>query len=462
MKFFIRFISCITLFSGLLIPLESSATNGAWLIGFGAKSRAMGGTGVANNTGGMAAAFNPATMIDSGTRFDIGAELFVPPRAIYHESTTLGFTDERSNHDIFLIPSMGGTWAWKDDITLGFAFIGAGLQTEFNQTANSHSCLTANSITPDSCPPTVFKSLPDGTAATEAGVHLMQMQFVPSIAYKINKTHTFGASIVLAAQYFRAEGLEDFADLQFTSSGSADGLTGVGWSHSFGAGYRLGWLGKFMDEKLNIGVNYSSRVWMNEFARYQNLFAEKGDFDIPENFTVGLAYNFTPKWTVAFDIQRIYWSDVASIGNPGPNAADPNDLYPLCPFPADTTECKLGGSLGLGFGWHDQTVYKLGADWAFNETWNIRAGWNYGKSPIQEDQILFNLLAPATPEHHLTLGAGYKIAEDWDLDMNFVYAFTNTIKGPTPFGVGGAVVTGSNASISMKQFTLGATLGIKF
>ncbi len=67
----------------------------------------MGGTGVANNTGAMAAAFNPATMIDSGTRFDIGAELFIPPRAVTHTSGKLGYTDEESNHDLFLIPSMG-------------------------------------------------------------------------------------------------------------------------------------------------------------------------------------------------------------------------------------------------------------------------------------------------------------------------------------------------------------------
>ena len=88
----------------------------------------------------MAAAFNPATMIDSGTRFDIGAELFIPPRAVTHESGILGYTDEESNHDLFLIPSMGGTYQWNDKMALGFAFIGAGLKTEYNQTVNSDSC----------------------------------------------------------------------------------------------------------------------------------------------------------------------------------------------------------------------------------------------------------------------------------------------------------------------------------
>ena len=41
-------------------------------------------------------------------------------------------------------------------------------------------------------------------------------------------------------------------------------------------------------------------------------------------------------------------------------------------------------------------------------------------------------------------------------------AFLNTIKGPTSFGPGGAQVEGSNASIAMGQYSIGATLGIKF
>ena len=95
---------------------------------------------------------------------------------------------------------------------------------------------------------------------------------------------------------------------------------------------------------------------------------------------------------------------------------------------------------GLGFGWTDQTIYKIGVDWTINEKWNARAGWNYGKSPIPEDQVLFNMLAPATPEHHLTFGGGYFFTEDVTLDANVMIAFVNTIKGPTAFGPGGAPV----------------------
>ena len=459
-----RHILLSALALSVTLPFNAFATNGYFLIGFGAKSRAMGGTGVANNTDGMAAAFNPATMIDSSDSFDLGAEFFRPEMAIKHDSGLMGQTDESSNHDKFIIPSMGGIYKWNDKITVGAAMIGAGMKTEFNQTQNNSACTAAGGV---GCPPTVFNIL-DNLASTEAGVELYQIQILPSIAYKVDDTHTVGASIVIAGQYFRAEGLEDFGAAGFTTGGGASteagarkGLTGVGFSHSFGYGYRLGWLGKFLDDDLKLGFNYSAKVHMNKFSRYDRLFAEQGDFDIPENWTIGLAYKVQPDMTLAFEIMRVNYTGVASISNPGPNAADPSDLNPLCPG-VDTPDCKLGGSQGMGFGWTDQTIYKLGYEWQYSEKWALRAGWNYGKSPIPEDQVLFNLLAPATVEHHLTLGAEYKFNEDYWLSVNYMHAFLNTIKGPTAFGVGGATVTGSNASIAMEQDTLGATLSIRF
>jgi long-chain fatty acid transport protein len=288
------------------------------------------------------------------------------------------------------------------------------------------------------------------------------MQFVPSIAYKVNNNHAFGASLVLALQYFRAEGFAAFEDLGFTAG--TGNMTDMGWEHASGGGYRLGWLGTFMDEKLKLGVNYSSRVWMGKFERYQNLFAEQGDFDIPESYAFGLAYDITQAWTVAFDVQRVNWSDVRSIGNPGPAVDAPitGNLFSLCPDVTNNESCKLGGADGLGFGWEDQTSYKLGVDWMINEKWNARAGWNYGESPIQDDQVLLNMMAPATVEHHLTFGGGYNFSENVVLDASVMIAFLNTIKGPTAFGPGGAPVEGSNASIAMEQYGIGATLGIKF
>lgn len=450
----------------ITLPINAFATNGYFLIGFGSKSRALGGTGVAYNMDGMAAAFNPATMADSGNSFDLGAEFFRPEVAIQHESGLMGVTDEKSNHNQFMIPSMGGIYKWNDKITLGAAMIGAGMKTEFNQTKNNSACTEARN-NGTACPPTVFNIL-DNLASSEAGVELYQMQMLPSISFKVDDTHTVGATIVIAGQYFRAEGLEDFGFAGFTSGGAASteaearlGLTGVGFEHSFGVGYRLGWLGKFVDDKLNVGFNYSARVHMQKFTRYNKLFAEQGGFDIPENYTIGASYKFKPELVGIFDIQRINYSDVASVGNPGPNAADPSDLNPLCPG-VDTEQCKLGGSMGMGFGWDDMTIYKLGVDWQYSPKTALRIGWNYADGPIPDDQVLFNMLAPAVVEHHFTIGAEYKFTEDYWLSVNYMHAFLKTVKGPTAFGVGGATVEGSNASIAMEQDAVGATLSIRF
>ncbi len=463
MKFSIKLTVLSAVVTSLALPYTAHATNGAWLIGFGAKSRSMGGTGVADNRGGLAAAFNPATMVDSGNRFDIGADLFMPPRKVKHESGVLGFTEEESNNNLFVIPNMGGTYDWNEKVTVGFAFIGAGLQTEYNQTVNSDSCKKVNAgAAPgfNSCPPTFFNAF-NSAAGPEAGVELIQMQALPSIAYKINDKHSIGATFVMAASFFRAEGLQDFEQLGFTTA--KGDFTSGSWDHAFGAGIRFGWLGKFAkNDKLKLGVNYSSRVYMQKLDAYKNLFAEQGGFDIPESYAAGIAYDFTPAVTVTFDIQRINWSDVKSIGNPGPNAADPTNLLPLCPPGTDQTSCLLGGDNGLGFGWRNQTVYKIGADWSINEKWNARAGWNYAKTPIPDDQVLFNMLAPATPEHHLTLGVGYEINDTFVVDGSFVYAFSNPVNGPTAFGPGGAIVEGSNASIDMTQLSIGGALGIRF
>ena len=70
--------------------------------------------------------------------------------------------------------------------------------------------------------------------------------------------------------------------------------------------------------------------------------------------------------------------------------------------------CNLGGNDGMGFGWDDQTVYKLGINYDYNKTWSFRGGVNYGKSPIQNHEVLFNMLAPATVEWHATIGASYR------------------------------------------------------
>lgn len=450
-------LGVVALGVGLTIPATVFATNGMFMIGYGAKGTGMGGAGVAYPQDAMAAAYNPALMTEvDGPRFDATIELFRPPRAVTHDSSgaTFGDTDARSKWDLFPIPALGAVFSDRGGmIALGVAVVGAGLGTNYPQPEGTFFS-----------PPQLS---PEEEPHRKVGVMLMQMQILPSFAYRISDQHSVGASVVLAAQTFKAWGLEAFGPpLNYTND--PERLTDNGYDWGFGVGVRLGWQSSFMeDNRLRLGVNYAPRVSMQKFNRYSGLFANQGEFDIPENFTVGLAYKFTPKSTVAFDIQRIFWSEIESIGNPGPLADNPPKFYPFCDATTDPEEvldqCRAGGGKGLGFGWKNQTVYKLGVDYRFTPGMIFRAGFNYGKAPIPEDQVLFNMLAPATTEEHYTLGMTLMIGKDSDLTLSLMHSPENTIKGPTAFSPeGGTIVQGSNASLSMEQTSLGIAYGARF
>jgi long-chain fatty acid transport protein len=430
----------------ILIPFSAYATNGYFLIGYGAKSRGMGGVGVAYGQDAMAAGFNPASMADVNVdtmRVDIGMEYFHPKRAVNTNSAALenGFpgsskpVNHESGSNDFLIPSGGFVYKFNRKITMGFAAVGAGANTRYKQNVPTKPACQ-NGDTSDGVGST-FYNFNCNADSTTVGVNLIQLQMLPSVAYNVTKTQTLGASLAIAAQSFRAYGLGAFQDLGF--AGSDKNVSGEGNDFSYGAGVRFGWMGKFLNERLTLGANYSSRVYMTRFDKYKNLFAEHGKFDIPENYALGMALKLTDKLTLAADVQKINYNSIRSVANTGPSVSDPGDLNTngSCkgvPDDVDPDNCKLGGDDGMGFGWNDAIAYKIGINYDYNKNWSFRTGYNYGKSPIQDKQVLFNMLAPATVQHHVTVGASYRPNKNMEWSVNYMHAFSNTIKGPTAFG----------------------------
>ena len=70
-------------------------------------------------------------------------------------------------------------------------------------------------------------------------------------------------------------------------------MTNNGYDSSVGWGVRLGYTGKITPD-CTLGATWASKTYMGEFDKYRGLFAEQGDFDIPSNFGVGLAWQATP------------------------------------------------------------------------------------------------------------------------------------------------------------------------
>lgn len=398
------------------------ATNGYFLPGFGIRSQGMGGVGIAYGRDSLSTAANPANAVNTGMRGDMGMAVFNPERSakIWDDPNNTApnfFPDSSLTSDskYFLVPEMGFSMPVDERLHVALAVVGnGGMNTNY----------PGNPFPGLGIPPT--------SADKRFGVDMMQLLVPITAAYKVNQQHSFGASLVLAETRFRAYGFDTFKAFPINSDTSH--LTNNGYDYSYGAGVKLGWLGEFMDGKVTLGATYASRTYMTKFDKYRGLFAEQGDFDIPENYGIGIAVKPAKNLVIAADVLRIMYNDIASVGNRGPGnnqgallgipAMDAIATYGPCPS-ANNPYC-LGHDQGMGFGWNNMTVYKLGVQYGVNNRLQVRAGFNYGKSPIPNDQLTFNIAAPATVEKHYSVGFTYKANENLEVTGTYMYVAPNT------------------------------------
>jgi long-chain fatty acid transport protein len=304
----------------------------------------------------------------------------------------------------------------------------------------------------------MLQANPNGQADSTLGVNLSQLIIAPTIAKQLNDDHSVGASLLIGYQRFRAYGLGLFQGL----SSDMNHVTNQGDDDAWGAGVRIGWTGQITDS-ITLGAQYSSKIFMQEFDKYAGLFAEQGDFDIPANFGVGVAMKVSPKTTVAFDVQRIQYSDVAAIGNKGPTAPEFfNALLGVLTANPAAVSNPLGTDTGWGFGWEDITVYKLGINHEYNDRWTLRAGFNYGESPISDDQNLFNILAPGVVEKHISLGFTYMPTQNNEVSVTYVRALSKKQSHDYSADMGAFGTLGYTADIGMDQNALEVSYAFKF
>ena len=452
----------------VLFPPAIHATNGYFLIGYGAKSRGMGGTGITNPTDALAAGANPAGMSRVGTRIDFGVEVFNPPREVAAANGEFDFQTpnkeskdvriQKSGSNLFAIPSFGANYKFNRKITVGMSVIGAGANTRYNE----------NFFQLTGVPP----NEPYGTL----GIDYVQMQMLPTATYKLNKQHALGMSLVFGAHRFRAYGLGNFgtcgSDADFQLSSDDCNLTNRGNDYAYGGGVRFGWLGSFFDKKVDLGAYWASKIYMTDLDKYSGLFPNGGNFDQPEHFGLGLAIHPSKKLTIAADIQRIKFTTSPGLKNPHSTQS----LQDPCTRPIDFSgPCQpgnkpvpsskaLGAEDGMGFGWDDQYVYKIGASYQFNRNWIVRAGFNYGESPIPDNQLLFGLVAPAITEKHVTAGFTYMPDNNSEWTVSFVHAIEETQTCEVRDGCTTMLTQSEDAYVAakMKIYALGVSYGYHF
>jgi len=431
----------------LLTPSLAFATNGYFAHGYGTKNKGLAGGGVAIAEDAMVAATNPAGMVLVGERADLGFAIFSPsPRSYSATADAAGITDGtvcgagcpftlggnanaqslESENDFFLVPHGAYNWMLNSDSSIGVSVYGnGGMNTEYEGGVAQHNDGAGNAVT-----------TPGTFGAGTTGVNLEQLFITTTYARKMGAKASWGASAVLAYQRFSATGLANFGGF----STSNTNLTNNGTDTSFGYGFKLGVQGEVVSG-LTLAASYQSRMEMDEFDKYSGLFAENGDFDIPETWTVGLAWKMAPKSRLTFDVQQIMYSDIAAISNPISYLVGASNS---CAAGDNANRC-LGGSEGAGFGWDDMTIYKLGYQFSTSPDWTWRVGFSHGEQPIPESETLFNILAPAVIEDHLTLGFTTKTGKASELSFQFMHGFSNSVTGANPLN------PSQNVTIEMSQ-----------
>jgi long-chain fatty acid transport protein len=183
-----------------------------------------------------------------------------------------------------------------------------------------------------------------------------------------------------------------------------------------------------LTDSLTFAAAYKFKIGMSKFKDYSDLFADHGNMDIPADLKVGLTFLPRENFALSFDVEKIWYSDVVSVGNLFENLFYCPTANPMA---TDTSYC-LGGKNGAGFGWQDMTVYKIGGQWSAGNDWTWRAGFSHGKQPIPDSEVLFNILAPGVIEDHLTFGFTRGLSSGDEFSMSFMYGFNKKVTGTNP------------------------------
>ncbi len=414
-----RAVSALALTMALGMAGEALATEGYFQHAYGLRHKALAGAGAASAEDATAISLNPAGLVDVGNQFNMGISAFFPVRGFDASGVAMMVPGSyKSKRPVFFVPTMAYSRQLDADSAIAVSIFGNGGMN------------------------TTYKNFPGPFGAGKAGVDLMQVFLSAAYARRFGDNFSIGIAPVFAIQRFKAFGIAPFGALSVNPTH----LSNRGYSYSYGAGVRVGVTFK-PTESLSFGASYQTKTWMTKFKKYSGLFAQGGDFDIPANLQVGLAYDVTSDLKFMLDYRHIFYSDVKSIANGGNCTAAPPSTM-------------LGGSNGCGFGWADTNTIKVGVEYQATDNLILRAGYAYTfPNPVGKNDVMFNTIAPGVVQHEITAGGTWRVNANNDIDFAMMFAPKTTVSAPQTLPVGGVVIPGSRIKDHMYQleFSVGWT-----
>ncbi len=377
-----------------LVAAPAYATNGMNMEAFGAKAGGMGGASMAYDSGNSAMMNNPATLALRKDGNDIGVGITVlAPNVDFNNLFGQDGMDYSSGGDSYLMPSISyvrnqGKFAYGIGV---LAQGGMGTEYGSSLTGDMTSMMSMGAMRLDK------------PQRSELGF----MRVMLPLAYQVNDSLAVAAQLdyvraTLDMQMLTPDGT--YVDVSDNSDFNGE-MSGDGWAFKLGAHYKI-------NKEFAVGATYHSKTSIDDLTGTGTCLSTSNpmcdgqtkynfrteDFQWPETYAVGVAWNVNDKLMLAADIKRLMWSDTMENFNFG-----------------------MDGNVGaMPQNWDDQTVYMIGGQYMIAPGVALRAGFNYAENPIPDNTL--NYLFPAITEKHFTLGLGWRISPNHAIAGSVAYA----------------------------------------
>lgn len=246
------------------------------------------------------------------------------------------------------------------------------------------------------------------------------MKFAPNLAYMITPDLSVGASVSV-----------DYANLDL----------GNGGGHGYTLGFQVG--GLYHLGMFHLGLSYISPQEVTHKRVFD--FNSDGTLDdlkleSPHTVMFGISMEPSPSWLLEFDTRWYNWAGATGYDD---------------------------------FDWENQWVFALGVQYRPITPLALRAGFNYGKNPVQDhsgfnpmgqkniqglsvnnvNYEVFRMVGfPAIAETHVTFGVGYDITQSLVINLSYMHAFETTFKETSAYGM-----ASMESTMSQDSFSLGLT-----
>lgn len=422
----------------LAVPAMSGhATNGMNMEAWGAKAGGMGGASFAYDSGNSAVMNNPASLaLRPAGKDDLGLGLTLLMPDV---SGASGTVTADSDGTAYWMPTLSYLRR-QGDLAYGVAMLAqGGMGTEYGVASPlfAMGCPASTFVAPTAsgCAPGAMQAMSGQEIRSEVGFGRVMFPLAwnarPDLALAAQLDLVWGSMDLLMdmdgqtlAQLMgtgRVSGalagsLAGLGDLHYARFAFSDDSAVSGQAKGYGWGYKLGALWR-VNEHLNLGATYHAKTHLGDMKTNQATMRAVGgggdtgvmvgsvsvlDFQWPEVFGLGLAYDTGGDWFWAADVKRIRWSDAMK----------------------DFTIrfSNAGGDLTASMpqNWKDQTVLSLGGQYRVNAKLVLRAGYNHADNTVPDATL--NPLFPAIIEDHYTLGLGYRLDAGRTLAASIAYA----------------------------------------